>query len=297
MKSDFASRFGLFLFVLLVSCAGFGSAREASAQEPTEGKAVEEEAAAGKAATGEAKAEKDPASRLLGTWECLLPGGKSILVFESKTHLNLDDEQVKYTLVPGAIRVQDETGAQEYPYALQGKVLTISFPEGFDLEFTKVSDITKYTGEEYPEDADALDGGEAGAGVPAEGGARGESPAGGGDGDLMRHFAGTWWNATKNTETHVTLTADGLYFEDYESSYSGTTTDQYGDADMSWGTANQQNAQGTWSVQGTREQGVLTILLQNGGQREINYRVHVENGEVYWREYFFNGELYWKKNE
>ncbi len=113
----------------------------------------------------------------------------------------------------------------------------------------------------------------------------------------MNHFAGTWWSATKNTETHVTLTPDGLYFENYESSYSGTTTDQYGDADMSWGTANQQNAQGTWTVQGTREQGTITISLQNGDQRTINYRVHVENGQVYWKEYFFNGDLYWKKSE
>jgi hypothetical protein len=292
MNSNVSSRVYLAFSILLVSCGVlFGAGTGAMAQEPTQGKAVEAEAAAG----------KDPASRLLGTWECLLPGGKSILVFESKTHLNIDGERVKYTLVPGAIRVQDESGTQEYPYALQGKVLTIAFPEGFELEFTRVSDSTKYTGGEYLEETDAGteagDSGEGGAGQPSKEGGAGRSPAGGGDADLMRHFAGTWWSATKNTETHVTLTPDGLYFEDYESSYSGTTTDQYGNPDMSWGGANQQNAQGTWSVQGTREQGTITILLQNGNQREINYRVHVENGQVYWSEYYFNGDLYWKKKE
>jgi hypothetical protein len=288
MNGTIASRVGLVLFVLSFVCGGaFGAGTGAMAQETKDAEEAESEAPAG----------KDPASRLLGTWDCLLPGGKSILVFESKTHLNLDGERVKYTVVPGVIRVHDESGTQDYPYALEGKVLTIAFPEGFELEFTKVSDSTKYTGEEYPEETEegteAYEG-EAGA---EEGANAGENTTGGGDPDLMTHFAGTWWSATKNTETHVTLTPDGLYFENYESSYSGTTTDQYGDADMSWGTANQQNAQGTWSVQGTREQGTITILLQNGNHREINYRVHVENGQVYWKEYFFDGDLYWKKRE
>jgi len=288
MNSNISFRVSLVLFILLVSCGGaFGAGLSAMAQEPTEGKAVTDEAAAG----------KSEASLLLGTWECRLPTGTSILVFESKTHLNLDGERVKYMLVPGAIRVNDESGTQDYPYVLQGKVLTIIFDDEYELQFTKISDSTKYTGEEYLEETEAQNGEEDGAGVPVEGGVAGESPAGGGDADLMNHFAGTWWSATKNTETHVTLTADGFYYENYESSYSGTTTDQYGDADMSWGTANQQNAQGTWTAQGTREEGTITIALQNGGQRAINYRVHVENGQVYWREYFFNGDLYWKKKE
>jgi len=111
----------------------------------------------------------------------------------------------------------------------------------------------------------------------------------------MNHFAGTWWNATTNTETNVTLTADGRYFESSAASYSGGSSDQYGNSDMSWGAAGDQTAQGTWTVRGTREQGVLTILFNNGSQREINYQVHVENGEVYWSEYYFNGELYGKK--
>lgn len=288
MNSNISFRVCLCLSILLVLCGVLcGAGSSAMAQEPTEGKAVTDEAAAG----------KSEASLLLGTWECSLPAGTSILVFESATHLNLDGERVKYTLVPGAIRVNDESGTQDYPYVLQGKVLTIIFDDEYELQFTKISDSTKFTGEEYLEETEPLDGGEGGAGVPVEGGVAGESPAGGGDADLMNHFAGTWWSATKNTETHVTLTPDGLYFENYESSYSGSTTDQYGDTDMSWGTANQQNAQGTWTVQGSREQGTITISLRDGGQREIAYRVHVENGQVYWREYYFNGDLYWKKKE
>jgi len=247
-------------------------------------------------------AKKDAASALLGTWECRMPAGTSILVFESANRLSLDGQPAKYTLVPGALRVQDDSGTQDYPYTLQGNVLTIAFSEGYELQFTKVSDKAEYTGEMYPGETDTgtepggYDDPQSAGGTPAGGQTDAQAPAGG-DQDLMNHFAGTWWNATTNTETNVTLTPDGRYFETSASSYSGGSSDQYGNSDMSWGAAGDQAAQGTWTVSGTREQGVLTLVFQNGSQREINYQVHVENGEVYWSEYYFNGVLYGKKTK
>lgn len=243
---------------------------------------------------------KNPASALLGTWQCQMPTGTSTLVFESPTHLNLDGYRAKYSLVQNAIRVTDEDGTADYPYRLQGNVLTIDFPEGYELQFTKVSERAEYTDPADGGEGDYDDGGydegqgTAGGYVPANPG-EAVQPLAGGDVDLMNHFAGTWWNATRNTETNVTLTPDGRYFESSSASYSGGSSDQYGNTDMSWGAAGDQQAQGTWTVRGTREQGVLTIFFSNGNQREINYKVHVENGEVYWSEYFFNGELYGKK--
>jgi hypothetical protein len=113
--------------------------------------------------------------------------------------------------------------------------------------------------------------------------------------ELVQHFSGTWVNMTKNTETRVTLSPDGGYYENYEASYSGGTSDSYGNQDMAWGTAGQQQAQGQWRVQGTAEQGVITLIFNDGSTREIQYRVHVENGETYWGEYWFNGDLYGKQ--
>lgn len=110
--------------------------------------------------------------------------------------------------------------------------------------------------------------------------------------DLMQAFAGTWVTMTRNTETRVTLAPDGGYYENYEASYSGSSSDQYGNQDMAWGQAGQSQSQGRWSVQGSREQGVLTITYANGSTTTIEYRVHVENGQTYWNEYWFNGELY-----
>ena len=258
--------------------------------------------AASKKSPGEdvrSAAKKDQGSALVGTWECQMQGGVSTIVFESDSRLILDGQPANYKVVGNALRVQDETGAQDYPFKLDKNALTISFAQGFELQFSKVSDATEYRAEDYPAETDTEPGdyneGQATGETPAAGGMPGGQAPGGGDQDLMSHFAGTWWNATTNTETNVTLTADGRYFESYSASYSGGSSDQYGNSDMSWGSAGDQNAQGTWTVRGTREQGVLTIFFNNGNQREINYRVHVENGEVYWSEYYFNGDLYGKK--
>ena len=110
--------------------------------------------------------------------------------------------------------------------------------------------------------------------------------------DLMQAFAGTWVTMTKNTQTKVTLAPDGGYYENYEASYSGSSSDQMGNQDLAWGQANQSQSQGRWAARGSREQGVITITYNNGSTTTVEYRVHVENGETYWNEYWFNGDLY-----
>jgi hypothetical protein len=113
---------------------------------------------------------------------------------------------------------------------------------------------------------------------------------------LMQYFAGTWKTYTQMTETTVHLSADGRYFENYVASYGGTQHDVYGNEAMVWGAATDQSESGRWSVRGNREQGVLTIVYKDGSQEAINYRVHVEKGQVYWNEYLFDGTL-WSKQQ
>ncbi len=212
--------------------------------------------------------KKSRGTGLLGTWQCQMQGGTSTLVFESENGLNLDGQRAQYTVVGTALRVKDESGTQDYPFKLDKDVLTIAFAAGYELQFTKISDNTVYGGEDYGSEMDTEPGGytegEAAGGMDAQDVVGGQVPGGqvpgGGGQDLMNHFAGTWWNATTNTETNVTLAADGRYFESSSSSYSGGSSDQYGNSDMSWGSAGDQNAQGTWTVRGTREEGVLTIF-------------------------------------
>jgi hypothetical protein len=110
--------------------------------------------------------------------------------------------------------------------------------------------------------------------------------------DLMQYFAGTWKTYTQMTETTVHLTADGRYFENYVASYGGEGRDQYGNQTMSWGSATDQKESGRWTVRGNRQQGVLTIVYNNGSQEVINYQVHIENGQTFWNEYYFGGILW-----
>lgn len=113
--------------------------------------------------------------------------------------------------------------------------------------------------------------------------------------DLMNHFAGSWTTTTTNTQTWVTFRTDGTFSDQYESSYSGDYSNQYGNDMGGWGTYNQQSAAGRWSVSGTREQGTIIIIYNNGTQRAVEYRVHSENGQVYYNEYWFNGVFYYKE--
>jgi hypothetical protein len=153
------------------------------------------------------------------------------------------------------------------PYGGGAYILAITTPEKYTNEIVRAADAVA-TGMEY---------------------GRAQAPQGS---DAMQFLAGTWVTMTRNTETRVTLTADGGYFENYEASYSGSSSDGMGNQDMSWGTAGNNQSQGRWTAQGSREQGVITITYANGNNTSIEYRVHVENGETYWNEYWFNGELY-----
>ncbi|MBP2681822.1 MAG: hypothetical protein H6Q78_1685, partial [Candidatus Krumholzibacteriota bacterium] len=135
-----------------------------------------------------APAKKARATGLLGTWQCRMQGGASTLVFESESRLNLDGQPARYSVVGNALRVQDESGTQDYPFTLEKNTLTIGFAEGYELQFTKTSDKTVYDGEDAVSETDSeRDGygdgqtaGEPPAGVVSGGQAlEGEAPGGG----------------------------------------------------------------------------------------------------------------------
>jgi hypothetical protein len=113
--------------------------------------------------------------------------------------------------------------------------------------------------------------------------------------DVMNHFVGCWTTTTTNTQTWMTLRPDGTFSDQYESSYSGNFSNQYGDDLGNWGAHNQQNAAGRWTVNGTREQGTITLIYQNGEQTVVQYRVNTEKGQTYYNEYYFNSVFYYRE--
>jgi hypothetical protein len=109
--------------------------------------------------------------------------------------------------------------------------------------------------------------------------------------ELVRALAGTRVTMTTNTETKVTLAPNGQFSLYAESSYSGGFSDSGGDAG-GWGTAGSRESRGRWTVRGTRQKGVITLVYERGERADVAFSVHVENGETYRNEYWFDGELY-----
>jgi len=200
--------------------------------------------------------------KLLGAWECKTEQGTVTLLFKSEDRLVYNGEEIGFQLAPGVIQVADEfLGSVDYPYTISEGVLSITYPEGYTLNFKKAAVKPK---------------------APPEKGA---------SSDLVRHFSGTWKNYTQNTETMVVLYPDGTYGQRYTSSYGSAESGE------EWGAAGESHAQGRWTVRGTKEKGVITCVGGDGSTSEYEYQVHVENGEVYWSEYYFNRDLYGKVNE
>ncbi len=76
-------------------------------------------------------------SSLLGTWESRSELGVISLIFHNANQLEFDGEWTNYTLVSGAIRITEDYEYLDYPYTLEGDMLTISFPEGYQLQFQR----------------------------------------------------------------------------------------------------------------------------------------------------------------
>jgi hypothetical protein len=199
------------------------------------------------------------ADKLSGAWECKTEAGTVTLAFRSDELLVYNGEEIGYRLAPGVIQVYDEfLGYVDYPYTLTEGVLSITYPEGYTLDFKRAAVKTD---------------------KPAD-----KGPAS----DLVQHFAGAWKNYTQYTENLVVLNPDGTYGQRYTSSYG---------SEESGSAAGESHAQGTWTVRGTREKGVISFVGNDGTSSDYEYQVHVENGEVYWSEYYFNGDLYGKVRE
>lgn len=117
-----------------------------------------------------------------------------------------------------------------------------------------------------------------------------------GDQDLVRHFAGEWFWSNGYRTSWMMFFPDGSYSDQYESSYSGNFQDGGGNVTGNWGVANQDSNRGRWTVHGTKDKGMITVISQDGSQNRYEYSVFVERGEKFYWEYMFNGYHY-RKNK
>jgi hypothetical protein len=80
--------------------------------------------------TTAATVEAADADHLIGSWSCRTAEGVVPLEFSSRNRLIFNGDAASYTLVPGAIRVQEDNGPVNYHYRFKGDALLITFPQG-----------------------------------------------------------------------------------------------------------------------------------------------------------------------
>jgi hypothetical protein len=197
---------------------------------------------------------------LIGTWHTPGPEGPILLIFESKDRLVFDGEPAKYALRPGVIQVEDEEGVADYPYLLSGDVLTIVFPEGIQLQFTRAKP---------------------GPPSPSTAGKPSPKPRAAGSVDnpvLASEISGIWWGYSGTTERKIGLCPQGRYHDYTESSYSGSSRDSLGNPSTAWGAAGQRSGSGTWTIQGNYQEGVISVRYADGKETNIPYQQFGERG-------------------
>lgn len=109
---------------------------------------------------------------------------------------------------------------------------------------------------------------------------------------LLYKFAGRWDSATGNTLHNIDLKPDGSIVESYEAGYSGQFVDQGGYQTGNWGAADNEQANGQWTIRGTLRQGTITLGYRNGKRTDYRYQVYCRGNECYGSDYYFNGNLY-----
>ena len=194
---------------------------------------------------------------LIGAWQSAGPAGPISLVFESNNRLIFDGEPAKYTLAPGILRVDDGDEVIDYPFILAGDLLTITFPEGFKMQFKRARSSQ----------------------APTVKNEAGRSPSAGVDSSkLASEISGIWWGYSGSTERKIGLCPNGRYQDYSESSYSGSSKDSLGNPSTSWGSASQRGGSGSWAIKGNYQEGIISVRYSNGNTATIQYRQCGEPG-------------------
>jgi hypothetical protein len=103
-------------------------------------------------------------------------------------------------------------------------------------------------------------------------------PAGPNDTSLMQAMAAEYYSYSGSTERKVMLCPDGRYFNSSESGYSGTSSDSLGNQNLAWGSASQKSGAGRWVVQGTQQQGTISLTGNDGSRSQVQYQSTGERG-------------------
>ena len=189
---------------------------------------------------------------LIGTWQC----GRTSLVFQSESALVYDGEQLYYTKMRNVLRVQQEEGPVDYPFALSGDRLDVTFPDRSVLRCSRAK---------------------AAPDRPTAGGAKSSGSTAQLNGMLCRWSGSSGLSGSYSSSTRVRFDGAGRFSYGTESSFSGSAGSGYGSG---------PGALGTYRVAGDTV--YLTFGDGSTGAARVNMRQN--NGRI--TELMFNGQLY-----
>lgn len=202
---------------------------------------------------------------LTGCWRCASDEGQSLLEFQSSDVLVFDGLPSSYTLIPGAIRVEDDLGVEDYRYVLSGDNLQVTFPDGFQLRCARIACGSSGSGS-APAPAPAVPGGTTS-----------------GNAQLLQGWfcsyasSGSAVGSGYSRSNRVHFDGQGRFSTRTETAYSGDPGSAYG---QSGGDG------GTYRLEGDR------VLLMFGDGSSGAAQIYNRRGDGSVSELMYGGELY-----
>jgi hypothetical protein len=104
------------------------------------------------------------------------------------------------------------------------------------------------------------------------------------DPSLKTWIAGEYYSYIGSTERKLILCENGKFSYTSEASYSGN---QNSDGTTDWGAASRSGKTGTWTIQGSKQEGTIKLSYSNGKNETIKYRPSGETNVMFFSDIKF----------
>lgn len=202
-------------------------------------------------------------NNLIGNWQSL--DESSIVLIVNSNTLIFNDETLNYSLSGNLIKVDSEEGVVDYPYKLNGDILTISFPTGFDMSFKKISN--KKTNNNVKSNNQKNQNNQSNQNYMLQG-------------NFCSYSSSNTYSSSYSSQNKVFFDGNGKFY------YGGTETSMSADIGQYYGNSSSQNV-GSYKVMGN----IVYLTDSEGGQDQA--QVHFTNSSGI-SELMYNGKLYGK---
>ena len=198
-------------------------------------------------------------SILSGKWLFQNQQGKLVLEFLSASQLSFNGETTQYQLKEGTIQAMGDYGWIDYPYTLNQGTLTITFPDGTRIPFTRTASVA----------------------VNQQGMSR-QAEGGGSTWQLQGALCS--WSGSSNSSSGYSRTQK-LVFDGQGNFQFGSESSFSSDAGIAYG-GNPNVKGGTYTV----GEGIVILHYQGGEVYEFKIKIRQDDGRITCLDY--DGTLY-----